>query len=66
MSEGEDLLGIPSGGDIKKYALRVFKALFSQEEMAEGAGGPIECIRIQEKVQVNEERVVLIKHKCEI
>ena len=31
-----NLLAIPSGGDIKKYALKVFSQLFTTEEMAVG------------------------------
>ena len=31
-----NLLAIPSGGDLKKYALKVFSQLFTREEMAAG------------------------------
>ena len=35
-----NLLAIPSGGDIKKYALKVFSQLFTTEEMAVGIVEP--------------------------
>ena len=31
-----NLLAIPSGGDLKKYALKMFSQLFTREEMAAG------------------------------
>lgn len=56
-----DLLSISSGGDIKKYALKVFSVLFTEDEMAYGAIGPMERIRTEGKVLLDEERVALMK-----
>ena len=35
-----DLLSLQSGGDIKKYALKVFAVLFTLNEMVNGMIGP--------------------------
>ena len=40
MFNGTDLVSLSSGGDSKKFALKVFLTLFTAEEMADGIVEP--------------------------
>ena len=57
-----NLLLLPSGGDIKKYALKILANLFTTEEMA---GGIVESSREKAtcKVELDPTRVDLLKSK---
>ena len=39
--EGQNLLAVPSGGDIKEFGLKLLPILFTVKEMAGGIIGPI-------------------------
>ena len=57
-----NLLLLPSGGDLKKYALKVFANLFSLEEMANGIVEPARG-KATGKVELDPYRVDLLKSK---
>ena len=62
MFNGTDLVSLSSGGDSKKYALKVFTTLFTAEEMADGI---VEPSRGNEsgKATLDQERVDILKSK---
>ena len=57
-----NLLLLPSGGDLKNYALKVFANLFSLEEMANGIVEPARG-KATGKVELDPYRVDLLKSK---
>lgn len=63
---GTNLLAISSGGEIKKYALKIFKVLFTEEEMVQGMVGPIQRAKTGGKVLLDESRVSLLKREYNI
>ena len=58
-----NLLSIPSGGSSTKYALKLLKVLFTDEEMANGMIGPVNRAKTPGKVELDEEKVSLFKSK---
>lgn len=60
MYKDTNLLLLPSGGDIKKYALKVSASLFSLEEMANGIVEPARG-KATGKVELDLNRVDLLK-----
>jgi len=66
MYNGTNILTISSGGDIKKYALRVFSHIFNTNEMAEGIIDPNQRARANGKVELDAKRVELLKSKFQV
>ena len=62
MFNGTDLVSLSSGGDSKKFALKVFSTLFTVEEMADGIVEPRRT-NSSGKATLNQERVDLLKSK---
>ena len=46
MFNGTDLVSLSSGGDSKKFALKVFSTLFTVEEMADGIVEPSRATQV--------------------
>ena len=61
MFNGTDLLSLSSGGDSKKYVLKVFRTLFTTEEMISGIVEPTRAN--SDKTALGQERVDLLKSK---
>ena len=63
MFNGTDLVSLSSGGDSKKFALKVFSTLFTVEEMADGIVEPRRT-NSSGKATLDQERVDLLKSKA--
>ncbi|KXJ10005.1 hypothetical protein AC249_AIPGENE17298 [Exaiptasia diaphana] len=61
MHEGFNLLSISSGGDPRKYGLKVFSQLFSKSEMSNGMVGPLDRAKTRGKVELDGSRIELLK-----
>jgi succinyl-CoA synthetase beta subunit len=59
MYQHHNLLAISSGGDVKKYALKVFGLLFTTDELANGIVDPAR--ESSGKIQLDVERTNLLK-----
>lgn len=57
-----NLLRLPSGGDIKKYGLKVFANLFTTEEMVKGIVEPSRG-KATSRVELDPTQVDLLKSK---
>ena len=62
MFNGTDLVSLSSGGDGKKFALKVFSTLFTVEEMANGIVEPSRATQVA-RLTLDQERVDLLKSK---
>ena len=61
MYNGTNLLSLPSGGDVKKFALWVFSHLFTTEEMANGIVEPGNRGKSGGKEELSKEKLTLLK-----
>ena len=55
-------MSLSSGGDSKKFALKVFSTLFTAEEMANGIVEPSRATQVA-RLTLDQERVDLLKSK---
>lgn len=62
MFNGTDLVSLSSGGESKKFTLKVFLTLFTVEEMADGIVEPSRA-NSSGKATLDQERVDLLKSK---
>ena len=62
MFNSTDLVSLSSGGDDKKFALKVFSTLFTVEEMANGIVEPSRA-NSSGKATLDQKRVDLLKSK---
>lgn len=63
MHEGFNLLSISSGGDVEHYSLKIFLKLIGRMEMTNGIIGQMEGVKTEGKVELDHEKMNLLKSK---